>query len=122
MNGADTGLDEIEIIKNLTVAVIPTVSLVLVFLLKSASRRIPARFLPIAAPVIGMLLAAVGQAFGIPGLDDMGLVGGTVAGAAATGAHQVFHQNSGEKLETNKAEEKNVARSVARAKAKESDS
>jgi hypothetical protein len=118
MNGVDTGLDEIEILKNLTLAIIPTITLVMVFALKHASKRIPARFLPIVAPLIGALISAVGQVFGIPGLDELGVIGGTIAGSAATGIHQAFHQNTGEKLVEAKVEEKNVARSSARAEAK----
>lgn len=89
----------LSLVQALVVAVIPVVTGIVMAFVKNAVARIPNTYIPILAPVVGLLVEAVAQAFGtslVPGVDGAGALPVAAAlGSAATGAHQIKAQLTG---------------------------
>ena len=87
---------DLSLIQALIVAVIPVVTGIVMAVVKTAVSAIPNQYIPILAPVVGLVVEAVAQAFGtslVPGVDGAGALPVAAAlGSAAVGAHQVKAQ------------------------------
>lgn len=84
------------LLQQLVIVVIPVVSALVLQFVKRAVAAIPNEYLPILAPIVGMLTQAVGAAFGVdltPGLQGAeAAVAAGALGMTAVGAHQVKQQ------------------------------
>lgn len=93
--------DPLSLLQQLVVVVIPVVTGVVLQFVKRAVAAIPNEYLPILAPIIGMLTQVVGSAFGVdltPGLHGTeAAVAAGALGMTAVGAHQVKVQLAGKK-------------------------
>lgn len=89
---------DLTLVQSLVVAVIPVLTGLIMSVVRNAVAAIPNEYIPILAPVVGVLLQALGQAFGVsfvPGVDGTGaLVAGAALGSTAVGVHQVKAQLS----------------------------
>ena len=89
----------LSIVQALIVAVIPVVTGLVMSVVRNVVSAIPNQYIPLLAPVVGLLIEAVAQAFGtsvVPGVDGAGALPVAAAlGSAAVGAHQVKAQLSG---------------------------
>lgn len=90
-NGSALGL-----IEQLVIVVIPVVTGVVLQLVKRAVSKIPNEYLPILAPIVGMLTQVVASAFDVnltPGLQgtEAALAAGAL-GMTAVGGHQIKQQ------------------------------
>jgi len=90
---------DLTLLQSLIVAVIPVVTGLVMSVVRNVIARIPNQYIPILAPVVGLLLEAVAQAFGtslVPGVDGTGALPVAAAlGSTAVGAHQIRAQLTG---------------------------
>ena len=87
---------DLGFVQALVVAVIPVVTGLVMAVVRNVIAAIPNQYIPILAPVVGLVLEAVAQAFGtslVPGVDGAGALPVAAAlGSAATGVHQIRAQ------------------------------
>lgn len=87
---------DLTLVQSLVVAVIPVVTGLIMSVVRNVVASIPNEYIPILAPVVGVLLQALGQAFGVslvPGVEGTGaLVAAGALGSTAVGVHQVRAQ------------------------------
>lgn len=90
---------DLSLLQSLIVAVIPVVTGLVMMVVRNAVARIPNAYIPVLAPVVGLLVEAVAQAFGtslVPGVDGAGALPVAAAlGSASVGAHQIKSQLAG---------------------------
>lgn len=87
---------DLTLIQSLVVAVIPVITGIVMSVVRNVVAAIPNQYIPILAPVVGVLLQAAAQAFGVtlvPGVDGPGaLTAAAALGSTAVGVHQVRAQ------------------------------
>lgn len=81
------GLD-LNLAQSLVVAIVPVLTPIVIALLKKFVGQIPTQFLPILAPVIGMIITGVAEGFGIDSATT-----GAVLGSAGVGVREIVDQN-----------------------------
>lgn len=90
---------DLTLVQSLVVAVIPVLTGLIMSVVRNAVAAIPNQYIPILAPVVGVVLQAVAAAFGtslVPGIDGAGaLTAAAALGSTAVGAHQVKVQLAG---------------------------
>ena len=90
---------DLSLLQALIVAVIPVVTGIVMVFVKNAVARIPNAYIPVLAPVVGLVVEAVAQAFGtslVPGVDGAGALPVAAAlGSTSVGLHQVKAQLAG---------------------------
>lgn len=90
---------DLTLVQSLVVAVIPVLTGLIMSVVRNAVAAIPNQYIPILAPVVGVVLQALAQAFGtslVPGLDGPGaLTAAAALGSTATGVHQIKAQLAG---------------------------
>lgn len=89
---------DLGFVQALVVAVIPVVTGLVMMVVRNVIAAIPNQYIPILAPVVGLVLEAVAQAFGtslVPGVNGAGALPVAAAlGSTATGVHQISAQLS----------------------------
>jgi len=87
----------LTLLQGLVVAVIPVITSLVLQIIKKAVAFIPNEFLPILAPVVGVILQGLSIAFGFdltPGIDGVGSLPAAAAlGSTAVGLHQIKVQS-----------------------------
>lgn len=87
---------DLGFVQALVVAVIPVVTGLVMMVIRNAVAAIPNQYIPILAPVVGLVLEAVAQAFGtslVPGVNGAGALPVAAAlGSTSVGLHQVKAQ------------------------------
>lgn len=87
---------DLSLLQGLVVAVIPVLTGVILQFFKRAVSFIPNEMLPVLAPIVGVLILALGKAFDIdltPGVAGAGSVPVAAAlGSTSVGVHQVRAQ------------------------------
>lgn len=95
---AEEATIDLGFVQSLVVAVIPVVTGLVMMVVRNAVAAIPNQYIPILAPVVGLVLEAVAQAFGtslVPGVNGAGALPVAAAlGSTATGVHQIGAQLS----------------------------
>lgn len=90
---------DLTLVQSLVVAVIPVLTGLIMSVVRNAVAAIPNQYIPLLAPVVGVVLQAVAAAFGtslVPGVDGAGaLTAAAALGSTAVGAHQVKVQLTG---------------------------
>ncbi len=90
---------DLTLVQSLVVAVIPVLTGLIMSVVRNVVAAIPNQYIPILAPVVGVILQAAAQAFGtslVPGVDGAGaLTAAAALGSTATGLHQIKAQLSG---------------------------
>lgn len=93
---APTPKVDLTFLQSLVLAIIPVVTGLIMAVVRNIVAAIPNQYIPILAPVVGVVLQAVAQAFGtslVPGLDGPGaLTAAAALGSTATGVHQIKAQ------------------------------
>lgn len=93
---APTPKVDLTFLQSLVLAVIPVVTGLIMAVVRNIVASIPNQYIPILAPVVGVVLQALAQAFGtslVPGLDGPGaLTAAAALGSTATGVHQIKAQ------------------------------
>lgn len=79
----------IDLVRQLMVVIIPVLTPLIIAGLKKLVSNIPPIALPVLAPIIGVLLEGIAQAFGVPGV---GAAGGAVLGLSGVGVREVVDQ------------------------------
>jgi hypothetical protein len=87
----------LDLIRQLVVVVIPVLTPMIIAGVRRAASAIPPNILPILAPVIGVVLSALGNALNIPGLEGANLIEGAVLGSAGVGVREIANQNLNQK-------------------------
>lgn len=82
----------LDLVRQLVVVVIPVLTPLIIAGVKKVTGVIPSAALPIIAPILGVVLSAVGNALNIPGLEGAGIVEGAVLGSAGVGVREVVDQ------------------------------
>ncbi len=90
---------DLSLLQSLVVAVIPVLTGLIMAVVRNIVAAIPNQYIPILAPVVGVVLQAVAAAFGtslVPGIDGAGaLTAAAALGSTAVGAHQIKAQLAG---------------------------
>lgn len=93
---AEPGPDPMSLLQQLIIVVIPVVTGVVLQGVKMFVAKIPNEWLPILAPIVGMLVQVIGAAFQVdltPGLQGTEAgVAAAALGMTAVGAHQMKQQ------------------------------
>jgi hypothetical protein len=89
---ADSGVN-LDLLRQLVVVIIPVLTPLIVTGIKKVTAAIPTNILPIVAPVIGVILGALGNALNIPGLEGVGIGEAAALGAAGVGVREIVDQN-----------------------------
>lgn len=96
---APTPKVDLSLLQSLVVAVIPVLTGLIMAVVRNVIAAIPNQYIPILAPVVGVVLQAVAAAFGtslVPGIDGAGaLTAAAALGSTAVGAHQIKAQLAG---------------------------
>jgi hypothetical protein len=79
---------DLSLAQGLVVAIVPVLTPIVISLLKRFVEQIPAQYLPILAPVIGMLITGIAEGFGIDSATT-----GAILGSAGVGVREIVNQN-----------------------------
>lgn len=78
----------LDLAQSLVIAIVPVLTPIVISLLKRFVEQIPTQFLPILAPVIGMIITGIAEGFGIDSATT-----GAVLGSAGVGVREIVNQN-----------------------------
>lgn len=78
----------LDLAQSLVIAIVPVLTPIVISLLKRFVEQIPTQFLPILAPVIGMVITGIAEGFGIDSATT-----GAVLGSAGVGVREIVNQN-----------------------------
>jgi|DEB0MinimDraft_6_1074348.scaffolds.fasta_scaffold137321_2 hypothetical protein len=78
----------LDLAQSLVIAIVPVLTPIVISLLKRFVEQIPTQFLPILAPVIGMVITGIAEGFGIDSAAT-----GAVLGSAGVGIREIVNQN-----------------------------
>lgn len=79
----------VDLLRQMIVVLIPVLTPLVIAVLKKAVASLPPIALPILAPIIGVLIEAVAQAFGV---SSVGATGGALLGLSGVGVREVVDQ------------------------------